>query len=282
MITRFITSLVGALLLGFLPTYSENFIENGINYGVISSTSPSVSVYRLPDNDHYSGDIIIPPSVEHAGVEYMVTGISNWAFQNCSGITSIHMPSTIKEIGDGAFEKCTLLTHLSFPDSIKYLPVTMCYGCENLSSLELPSGLEGIGRSAFYGCASLKEFEIPDSVKEIDNMAFKNCTNLEKLYWGKSVEIVSGDPFAGCYSLYNIYINDLSKWCKTYFSSILANPLNRGGLLYLNNEKIDTLYIPDDIDVVRKNTFYNCSQLVSIIFPDTNIKVESEAFSYCI
>ena len=287
MVKKFFVALIGALLFGYLPTYSEDFIENGINYSINSSTSPSVFVSRLPNGAHYSGDIDIPSSVTHNGIVYLVSGISNWAFENCNEMTSVNMPSTIKEIGDGAFSYCTLLTHLSFPDSLKYLATTVCYGCEKLRSLKLPSCIEGIGRSAFGGCTSLEEFIIPDSVKEIERMAFKNCRALKKIIWGNSIEKVGGDQFTGCNSLNEVYIKDISKWCKTEFTSELANPLYKQGVvgggvrLFLNGEIVDKLLVPNDIGIVRKYTFYGYTWLKSIKFPESDIKVEDNAFSEC-
>ena len=284
---KFFASLVVAIVFGFSPAYSEEFMEDGINYRINSSNPMDVSVCRLPNSTHYSGDIDIPSSVEHEGVKYTVSGISNWAFENCSEITSISMPQSIVEIGESAFAGCSQLTSLSFPDSINYLEACVCYGCEKLCNLHLPSGIQVIGRSAFNGCKSLEEFVIPDSVKEIDGMVFKNCSGLKKIYWGKSVEKVGGDPFTGCRILKEVYISDISKWCKTNFTSELANPLYQQGIvgggtkLFLNGELLETLFVPNDINIVRKYTFYGYTWLKSIRFPETNMKVEDNAFSEC-
>lgn len=284
---KLLTLFVVAIVFGFSSAYSEEFMEDGINYRINSLNSSLVSVCRLPNSTHYLGDIVIPSSVEHEGIKYTVSGISNWAFENCSEITSITMPQSIMEIGESAFAGCSQLTNLSFPDSIKYLEICVCYGCDKLSNLYLPSGIQGIGRSAFNGCSSLEEFVIPDSVKEIDRMAFKNCSGLKKIYWGKSVEKVGGDLFTECRILSEVHISDISKWCKTNFASGLANPLYQQGIvgggtkLFLNGELVETLFVPNDIDIVRKYTFYGYTWLKSIRFPETNMKVEDNAFSEC-
>ena len=245
--------------------------------------------------------IIIPNSVTSIGssafngclaitsvtIPNRLKSIGNWVFQDCSCLTSVIIPNTITDIGEFTFSGCTQLTQLIFPDSLKHLGDGVCYNCEKLCSVSLPSSLESIGRSAFAGCKSLEEFVIPDSVKEISSMAFKNCSSLKKLYWGKSIEKVSGSLFSGCSSLYEVFINDLSKWCKTEFSSQLANPLYKEGIvgggtkLYLNNEIVDTLFVPTDIDIIRKYAFYGYTWLESIKFPESYIIVEDNAFSEC-
>ena len=216
-----------------------------------------------------------------------VTSIGKWTFENCSSLTSVTIPNSVTEIGESAFWGCIQLSQLKISESLKYLESGVFGNCENLKSVKLPSGLIGIGRSAFYGCTSLEEIVIPDSVKEIDRMVFKNCYSLKKIFWGKSIEKVGGDLVTGCRSLREVYISDISKWCKTEFSSELANPLYERGIvgggtkLLLNGAIVDTLFVPNDIDVFRKYTFYGYTWLKSIKFPESNIKVEDKAFANC-
>lgn len=71
----------------------------------------------------YSGDVVIPETVTYEGVTYTVTGVwgdcntHGWqgpiyggAFYNCTELTSIVLPSSIKWISGYAFTGCTSLT----------------------------------------------------------------------------------------------------------------------------------------------------------------------------
>ena len=68
--------------------------------------------YALKDNEAmvarnvYSGDIVIPSSVEYKGNQYPVTSIGSSAFSECSSLTSITIPSSVTSIGDYAFYDC--------------------------------------------------------------------------------------------------------------------------------------------------------------------------------
>ena len=47
------------------------------------------------------------------------TGISEWAFNECVGLTSIVIPKSVKNIGDWAFYKCSNLTSIEIPEGVK-------------------------------------------------------------------------------------------------------------------------------------------------------------------
>ena len=55
----------------------------------------------------YSGDIIIPEKVKgNDGVEYVVTSLGASCFEDCSGLTSITIPSSVTSLGDYCFVDC--------------------------------------------------------------------------------------------------------------------------------------------------------------------------------
>ena len=84
-------------------------------YYVVTGSTATVtfpSNYPYPSNTPWegytkpTGALIIPESVSISGTTYSVTSISDYAFYECSGITSITIPSSIISIGDLAFSSC--------------------------------------------------------------------------------------------------------------------------------------------------------------------------------
>ena len=63
-------------------------------------------------NNHVSGDVVIPSSVEHNNVTYSVTSIGEKAFYRCSGLTSVTIPNSVTSIGKEAFYDCSGLTSI--------------------------------------------------------------------------------------------------------------------------------------------------------------------------
>lgn len=116
-----------------------------------------------------------------------------------------------------------------------------------------------IGGSAFYKCTSLTNVTIPDSVTSIGS-----------------------DAFRGCSSLTSVYITDIAAWCNISFSNYDSNPLNYAGNLYLNNELVTDLIIPDGVTKIGSYAFYNCDSLTSVTIPDSVTSIGDKAFSICI
>ena len=108
--------------------------------------------------------------------------LGNYVFYDCSGLTSLTLPSSVTSIGWYAF-----------------------YGCSGLTSLTLPSGVTSIGYEAFRGCSGLTSLTIPSSVTEIGDYAFKGCSGLTSLTLPSSVTLICWGAFEGCSGLTSIY-----------------------------------------------------------------------------
>ncbi|MCL1795282.1 MAG: leucine-rich repeat domain-containing protein [Clostridia bacterium] len=61
-----------------------------------------------------AGDLVIPGELD--GVP--VTGIGDWVFAGCTGLTSVTLPEGLTYLGDYAFASCPNLTDIIIPDSV--------------------------------------------------------------------------------------------------------------------------------------------------------------------
>lgn len=77
-----------------------------------------------------------------------VTTISDWAFNGCSGLTSVTIPDSVTSIGNYAFQDCTGLTSITIPDSVTDIGRGVFNGCSGLTSVTIGNGVTSIGDSA--------------------------------------------------------------------------------------------------------------------------------------
>ena len=135
-----------------------------------------------------------------------VTSIGDNAFSGCSGLTSLTLPSSVTWIGWDAFTGCSGLTSLTIPSSVTSIGNDAFTGCSGLTSLTIPSSVTSIGESAFYGCSGLISLTIPSGVTSIGKSAFEGCSGLTSLTIPSSVTSISDRAFDGCSGLTSIYV----------------------------------------------------------------------------
>ena len=158
-----------------------------------------------------------------------VTAIGEGAFADLSGLKTIIIPGTVKEIRQNAFRNNADLENVILQEGVEVIGASAFYDCTNLKNIELPESLIEIGRSAFfrcssinniiipskieiinaytfYYCTSLTNIELPDGLQTIDVGPFQNCTSLEEIYIPGSVNSINGTAFMNCTSLNNIEV----------------------------------------------------------------------------
>ena len=135
-----------------------------------------------------------------------ITSIGWEAFSGCSGLTSLSLPSGITSIGNEAFSGCSGLTSLSLPSGITSIGSEAFSGCSGLTSLSLPSGLTSIDFNAFSGCSGLTSLSLPSSLTSIDSEAFSGCSGLTSLSLPSGITSIGGKAFSGCSGLTSIYV----------------------------------------------------------------------------
>jgi hypothetical protein len=89
------------------------------------------------------------------------------------------MPDSVTNIGDYAFYDCSGLTSVTIPDSVTSIGIGAFYGCSGLTSVTIPDGVTSIGSDAFWGCNNLMEYYMPKfTCNEVKDQA---------LYWGLGI-----------------------------------------------------------------------------------------------
>ena len=189
-------------LQGNLTLYAIWDTRLPFSYSIISGGRLQITGY----NSNLTGDLDIPSSVTINSQQFSVTSISDYAFANCSSLTSVTIPNSVTSIGYAAFSDCGKLTSVTIPNSVTRIGGRFFGGCRSLTSVTIPNSVTSIGDCAFEGCSSLKSVDIPNSVTSIGNSAFENCSALESVIIPNSVTSIGDYAFSGCSILQSVTI----------------------------------------------------------------------------
>jgi hypothetical protein len=84
-----------------------------------------------------------------------VTSIGDYAFNQCTNLTSVVIPNSVTSIGDSAFRECTNLTSVVIGNSVTIIGYNAFYLCANLTSIAIPTSVTTIGNGAFLSSGLL-------------------------------------------------------------------------------------------------------------------------------
>ena len=176
-----------------------------------------------------SGAITIPSTVDG----YTVTGIGDYAFYQCSNLTSIDLSGTqVTTIGQSAFYECTSLTSITIPDSVTTIGIFAFQSCSSLETIDLSgTQITSIGQQAFQSCYNLTSITIPDSLTSIGFNAFFGCSKITSITIPDSVTTIHEQAFRRCYGLTSITIPD----SVTTIGSSAFNEIGSSSTVYVRN-----------------------------------------------
>ena len=120
-----------------------------------------------------------------------------------------------------------------------------------------PNGfvVTGIGALAFQYCSSITSITLPASIVNLANDAFSQC-DIDK-----------------------VYVISIDHWLSISYTS---NPLiGQVYDLYVNDERVVDLVIPDGVITIKDSAFYGCSSIETVVIPEGVRSIGSSAFAGC-
>ena len=250
-----------------LKTFGVNIVSNTYvdGKGVISFSGDVTNIGEWAFYDCTSlTSITIPGSV---------TSIGEWAFNLCKSLTSVTIGNRVTTIGHYAFEDCTSLTSVTIPDSVTSIGSYAFCSCDSLTSVTIGNSVTSIGWNAFSYCTSLASVTIPDSVTKIGEDAFWHCDSLKSVTIGNGVTSIGDAAFRSCSSLTSFY----GKFASVDNRCLIAN----GKLITFAPAGLTKYTIPDSVTEIGNYTFYYCESLTSVTIGNSVTSIGWNAFSYC-
>lgn len=166
--------------------------------------------------------------------------------------------------------------------------------CSYLASAKMNFYYDSLEKVLYIYSNSVSQEDIPDDVvtvefgEEVTRIGdwFQNCSSLKNVIMGNNIRSSGSYAFKGCGAM-NVYITDISAWCRIQFENetqktgSYANPLGAAGRLYMNGELLTDIVIPDGVTRIYPYAFEEYGSLTSISIPDSVTGIGEYAFYGC-
>lgn len=197
---------------------------------------------------------------------YPVAYIGAYAFENCTGITSVSFPSTLTNINDFAFYGCRALQSVAFSDNLGIIQSCAFRDCVSLVSFHMPDTVTFIGSSIFWGCSMLSDVTLSSQITTIPVNAFNACPKLSEIVIPAGVTRIGNFAFCGT-ALTSVIIP----------SAVTYIEYNA----FASCTQLESVVLPPGLTEISKGLFENCSRLRSITIPSGVTLISEEAFRNC-
>ena len=248
------------------------YIDNGTGITIIGYKGPA-------------GPAMIPPAINAR----KVTAIGEYAFYNCTDLTSVLIPSSVTSIGAGAFQSCYGLVSVTIPAIVTSIGDSTFMNCGGLTSVTIPASVTSIGNNAFFGCG-IKTLTIHEGVTSIGMSAFFNCKNLTSVTIPSSVTSIGASAFSSCDGLVSVTIpSSVTSIGDSTFSgcsgltsvTIPSSVTSIGASAFSHCSGLTSVTIPSSVTSIGASAFSHCSSLTSVTIPEDVTSIGDYAFSYC-
>jgi Flp pilus assembly protein protease CpaA len=288
--------------LGFSSTsgnYWLRSIDTSLLYVYYKPTSSKTIEANAFQNCTLLNSIIIPSSV---------ISIDTTAFTGCANLTTITLnrlyPSintifpnmtslilaTVSSITENAFQNCTLLNSIIIPSIVTSIDTTAFTGCTNLTSVSTNSYSALVYTNApnqhgvysnFYGSSKSIIVQVA-TVLTLNTNTHDNGNNLTNVVYN-GVTYNQDSPNSYNYSgypdnnslVFSNNINIISVNFGSNVTAIIDNAFN--GCINLNS-----ITIPISVTNIGNSAFYNCHSLKSVTIPNSVTTMGISAFAYCL
>ncbi|MBR6830435.1 MAG: leucine-rich repeat domain-containing protein, partial [Paludibacteraceae bacterium] len=280
-------------LICAMSLMAVNVKIDGLYYSLGSTTAQLISD-QSSDKSTYKPytTVTVPASVYYDNYTYPVTSIGTSAFEGCTNLQSVTLPSSITVIYTDAFYGCTKLGDVNLPEGLTTIYLRAFYNC-NLDTIIIPSTVTSIGNKAFQSnpiksvtwlpanCSigtddsapfystnsKITSFTFGNQVQTIPAYLCKNMSLLDTIVLPPSVSSLGQYAFMYCTSLKSI---NLPVTQKTLPISFLEGCTS-----------LESIELPATLTTISQDAFYGCSKLANVNLHEGITTINQRAFFNC-
>lgn len=257
----------------------SKFVVDDITYLVTETNSKVAVTYQGVNqwsDNNYSGNIVIPSSVEVNGYTFDVTEISAWAFSYCYKLESLSIPASVDSIGNNAFLLTKMKSIQIEAENPKYMTQNNMVLTKDMSSLlfcipdksgktVIPDGVK-IVKDGALGTGNIETLVVPESVER-----FETCIvdSLKRVEWNAINCVEAYFPF-GDHG--NQFIESLTFGNKVeHISAGLCSWM----------VALTSIELPKSLKSIGQRAFAGCNGLTEITIPEGVTLMGDRVFEYC-
>ena len=246
------------------------------------------------------------PTLESVTLKADTVGIAAGAFENCTALKTLVIPTSVEKIDKYILLGCSSLESITLPyigamkdgsgdtsfgylfgaagytENATYVPTTLTTvvitgdasvadnafrGCSRIVSVTLTGSVTAIGDGAFQGCVGLVNLTLDNSLLTIGEAAFKGCTKLTTVALPNSVIAIGDSAFEGCVGLADLTLGN--------------GLLTIGEAAFKGCTKLTTVTLPDLVTMIGANAFQGCTGLVNLTLGNGLLTIGDSAFKGC-
>ena len=223
-----------------------------------------------------------------------IRGIACRAFEDCSWLRCLTLPSCVKYVGGSLFDGCSRLEWVVIPEGVEEIEGAAFSGCQNLSGVSIPDSVRTVGQNVFQGCSFIDKESIP-GIEIVDGWILQDVGVSSRLSEDDSFEgtyVISGEQgirgiadgafagyghgeYAGC--------ANTDPGLMGVTSLVVGDGVTAiGSRAFAFCDDLTNVYVAASVKYIGEEAFYDCRGLTSVQLPDTlKGKIPDSVFAKC-
>lgn len=286
----------GCSNVSILSFAAKNISDDNFGDWVFSGVGQNLSDVKLEFTDsvirvpkHFCNSFNLVPNYTSIHLGANIIEIGDNAFSDCRKVYTLSLPNKLEIIGEYVFYRLPI-SSITIPSSVKEIGNYAFEHCQNLSNINLPSSIKSIGFKAFdYTAYSSDESNWTNNLLIIDNYlvqaketlsgplsitncyliaesCFNNNDNITSINISGPIRNTGESAFSSCSGLTIVTINP-SVTCRIESYAFY-------------NTSVTKLILGENVLEIGKSAFLS-SDLTEIEFNSTLKRIEDNAFDYC-